>query len=356
MVPARMTLELDIATRLGDLDLRVRTGMEPGGVVAVLGPNGAGKSTLLRIIAGLHPTDQGRITLGGNTWDEPAAGIFLPPERRGVGVMFQDYLLFPHLSVLDNIAFGPRRRGRRRADARAVASAWLDRMGMSELASARPGALSGGQRQRVALARALAGEPRVLLLDEPTAALDAALRGQVRRDLARHLNDFGGVSVVVTHDPLDALALADEVLVLEAGTVTQQGPLEDVTSFPRSAYVAELLGVNLFRGRGADGRVQLDRGDTHLVVAEVTTGPVFAVIRPNAVTLDRDEPAGSARNRWHLRVTSLDRQGGRVRVHLEGPLAMVAEITDAAAADLELVEGRAVWASVKATEIGVHPV
>src|SRR6184192_1117118 len=212
-----MSLQAQLQARVGSFDLDVDLTVAPGEVVALLGPNGAGKTSVLRVLAGLLTIDAGRIALDGIVLDEPANAIRMPVEQRPIGMVFQDYLLFPHLSVLENVAFGLRSRGVRRAPARRAAAAWLDRLGLRSVDEARPGTLSGGQQQRVALARALATGPRMLLLDEPLAALDVSIRAEVRRDLRRHLREFPGVNLLVTHDPLEAIALADRLIVLEGG-------------------------------------------------------------------------------------------------------------------------------------------
>ena len=347
-----MSLHACVGLRLGDLVLDVAVHAPAGAVTAVLGPNGAGKSTLLRCIAGDLAIDAGRIALADVVLDEPPT-TFVSPEHRRLGIVHQDYLLFPHLSVLDNVAFGPRASGRSKADARAVAQVLLDRVGVGALAATRTSALSGGQAQRVALARALATDPAALLLDEPLAALDAGTRLDVRRDLGRFLAAFAGPTLLVTHDPVDALALAEHVVIVEHGHVTQAGTLVEVTTRPRSRYVADLIGTNLLRGT-ADGTVVAVAGGAVLTIAEERLGAVFATIAPSAVALHRHEPEGSPRNRWSTTIRHLDLLGDRVRVRLAAPLDLTAEITPAAAADLGLREGGDVWASVKATEIEVY--
>ena len=225
-----------------------------GTVLALLGPNGAGKSTALRVIAGLLPASAGHVRVGERIWEESATGVRLATELRSIGVVFQDYLLFPTMNARDNVAFGLRAKGMEKAAAREIANGWLARVGLLEQAGLRPLQLSGGQAQRVALARALATTPDVLLLDEPLAALDAGARMSVRGDLRRHLGEFGGATVLVTHDPLDALILADHVAVIEAGAVVQTGTPQEITRNPRTRYVAQLVGLNLFEGRAdADG-------------------------------------------------------------------------------------------------------
>jgi molybdate transport system ATP-binding protein len=349
-----VTLEATIGVRLGALTLDVGLHAQPGGTVVLLGPNGAGKTTVLRVLAGLHPVDLGHIAVDGQVLDDPVRGAWTPVDRRPIGFVFQDQALFPHLSALENVAFGLRARGVRRQDARRRARAWLERVDMAEHAAARPRALSGGQAQRVALARALVPEPRVLLLDEPLSALDASTRVAMRRELRRHLEAHEGVRVVVTHDPVDAMTLGDRVIVLEAGRVVQAGPLAELRERPRSRYVADLVGVNLYRGAADGERIRL-RGEGELVAAGHARGDVFAVVHPRAVALHRHEPEGTPRNVLPGTVEHLDVEGDRVRVIVAGAVPVTAEVTPAAVAELELTAGATVWASIKATEVSVYP-
>lgn len=224
--------------QLGTLDLDVDLVMPAGATLAVVGPNGAGKTTLLRIIAGLEPLDSGVVRLGDEIWDHPASRAWKVPERRSVGFVFQDGVLFPHLSVGENVAFGLRVRGVRPPRATTVARDWLARVGLADRFDARPHELSGGQAQRVALARALAGDPEVVLLDEPLSALDAEVRADMRSLLAEHLASHRGVRVVVTHDPVDALALGDHIGVLEAGAITRLGTVDTLEP---TGYLARFL-------------------------------------------------------------------------------------------------------------------
>jgi len=341
-------LRAEIKLSLGDdpFELDVRLEVGAGRTVAVLGPNGAGKTTLLRALAGLVPL-AGRVELDGEVLDDSRAGLHVPTERRGVGLVFQDDVLFPHMSVLDNVRFGLGRGG---AD---TAREWLDRVGLGDKANARPSELSGGQAQRVALVRTLATQPRLLLLDEPLAALDVSVRADVRRELSRQLHDFSGVRLLVTHDPLEAIALADEVVILEAGRITQRGTPEEVTARPRSRFVADLAGVNLLRGTGRDDHVELESGAT-VAAPEAGDGDVFAVIHPRAVALYLTRPEGTPRNVWRAKAEDLDLQGERVRVRLSGSVPLVAEVTPSAVRELGLDRGAEVWASVKATEIAVY--
>ncbi len=342
-------LASEVRLGLGSLELDVTLDAAPGTVVAVLGPNGAGKTTLLRTLAGLTAVEVGSITLDDRMLDDPSNGVFVAPEHRGVGYVHQELLLFPHLSVVDNVAFGLRSTGSSKADARASAVDWLGRMELADRAHDRPSALSGGQAQRVALARALAVEPALLLLDEPLAALDATTRSQTRRVLSSHLDDYRGVVVLVTHDPVDALLLADHIMVLESGSVTQAGSVADVSTRPRTRYVADLLGANLLQGRGHGHTVLV--GEVVVTVADPAPPESLVSIAPSALTLYAEPPRGSARNVWPATVGIVDLLGDRVRVHLDGPLPLVAEITPAALADLGLATGDQVWATAKATEL-----
>jgi molybdate transport system ATP-binding protein len=349
-----MSLEATVQLKLGALALDMNLTIGEGEVVALLGPNGAGKTTLLGAIAGLVPIESGRIELDGQVLEDAASGDYVPTEKRSIGVVFQDYRLFPHLSVLDNVAFGLRSRGTPSGGAAEKAAAWLDRVGLGSYAKAKPDSLSGGQRQRVALARALAPGPRLLLLDEPLAALDVTTRAEVRRDLKQHLASFPGLRLVVTHDPLEAAALADRLVVMENGRLVQTGSPADVTEHPRSQYVADLVGVNLLRGQADEGFVRLPSGPV-VAVAGAESGEVFAVIHPRAVALHRQRPEGSPRNVWPGRIAGIELMGGRVRVRIDGDIPVVAEVTPGALTELGLDEGGEIWLSFKATEVGVYP-
>lgn len=351
-----LTAEL-VVTRPG-FRLDCRLAVEPGEVVALLGPNGAGKTTALRALAGLVRLDAGAVRLGGRVLAEASQGLHRPAAERGLGVVFQDYLLFPHLDVLDNVAFGVRAGGARLREARRTAHGWLERLEVTELHHARPRQLSGGQAQRVALARALATDPAMLLLDEPLAALDARTRLVVRAELRRFLRDYPRPALVVTHDPVDAAVLADRLVVLEGGQVVQEGTPAEVARRPRTDYVARLVGLNLLSGRAQGHRVAV-LGGGQVVLAEPASGPVNVAFRPSAVALFRARPDGSPRNLWPARVVNFEPHGEGVRVELSGlagaPPALIAEITAAALADLELAPGDSVWAAVKASDVEVYP-
>ena len=349
-----MSIDFDFEAVRGEFTLRAAARIEPGTTVAVLGPNGAGKSTLIRCLAGLSAIDTGSIAIGGVVVDDGTRCV--PPAKRQAGVVFQDYALFPHLSVLENIAFGPRSHGAGQAASRSVAREQLDALGIGDLADRRPGQLSGGQAQRVALARALATSPKLLLLDEPLAALDAQTRERVRVELERTLQGFDGCVLLVTHDPLDALLLADRVLVLEQGRIVQDGTPLDLARRPASDYVASLMGVNLLRGSVADGVLTVDGGGVIHIADHHLRGRAAVVVRPEAVTIHRQRPEGSARNAWPGVVGGLQPMHDRVRVQVEGAPSIISTVTPDAVAALRLMPGAQVWVSVKAVELDAHPI
>ncbi|MEJ7707771.1 MAG: ABC transporter ATP-binding protein [Nocardioidaceae bacterium] len=329
-----------------DLDVRA------GEVIGLIGPNGAGKTTTLQALAGLLPLTSGEIRLDDRVLSSPT--IFVPPHQRRIGYVFQDNLLFPHLGVADNVAFGLRARGVNRRTAKQLAHDWLDRLGVADLADRRTSQLSGGQAQRVAIARALASDPAMLLLDEPTAALDAAGGMALRTQLRQHLSGFAGVSILVTHTALDAMVIADRVVVLDGGEIVQAGPPAEVAAHPRTDHVAALVGLNLVRGNAVNGILALPGGSS-IVAAEPVNGAAFAAFSPASVSLYASRPAGSPRNVWRGTVTSLAPHGDVVRVQLDASIALLADVTPAALSTLNLQPGQQVWASVKATEVTVYP-
>jgi molybdate transport system ATP-binding protein len=346
--------------------LHVSTEVAAGESFGVLGPNGAGKSTLLRALAGLLPLSSGRIELGGRVLDD--AEVLVPPEQRRVGLVFQGYRLFPHLSVRDNVAFGPRSAGLSRRASRAAADRWLQGLDLTRLAGRRPAELSGGQAQRVALARTLATDPQLLLLDEPMAALDARTRLEVRTTLREHLRDFAGPVVVVTHDPLEAMVMADRLLVLENGRAVQEGSPAEVARRPATDYVARLVGLNLYAGVVAaepegepQAHVALDAGGRLHVTGLSSSGlgvgdRVLVAARPAAVSLHTQRPGtGSPRNVWRGEVSGMEPSTDRVRVQVRAEPDVLVDVTPAAVADLGLRPGLPVWVAVKATELDVYP-
>ena len=358
-----MTLSVDVVVARGALRVHAVLDAREGETVALLGPNGSGKSTIVACLAGLLPPDEGTVSLDGRTLDDAALRTHVLPEERPIGVVFQDGLLFPHLSAVENAAFPLRARGVGADEARERSRALLDRLGFpAARTDARPTDLSGGEAQRVAIARALIHEPRLLLLDEPTSSLDVRARSELRPLIRATLDGFRGVRILVTHDPVEALTLADRIVVLEEGHVTQSGTADQLRTAPRTPYVADLVGVNLFAGR----LEPLDPGTGSVVTIEgsvVVPWPdglplepldgVLGVLRPSDVVLHTSEPEGSARNVLRGRVAEIAIEGERARVRLAGEPPVVAEITLGSVDRLGLREGGTVWASFKAVEISL---
>lgn len=347
-----------LARRGFDVDLQLGTGER----VAVLGHNGSGKSTLLNILAGVLRPDAGFAALDDTVLFDlgPGRRRWLPPHARGIALLAQDALLFPHLSVIENVAFGPRVSGVPQAKAHALAERWLDEVGVADFAGRRPSQLSGGQAQRVAIARALAAEPRLLLLDEPMAALDVAVAPMLRRVLGRVLADRS--ILVVTHDVLDALLLSDRILVMDQGTVAEFGPTSDVLRHPRTRFTARIAGLNLVRGRFADGGVRDSTG--HIIYGtardadELRVGdPAAAVFSPAGVSIFLEAPGGSPRNNFPVTIAELEPLGDLVRVRGDdhhGHL-LSADVTLRSVAELDLYPGREVIYSIKATAVTLFP-
>jgi len=348
-------LEADLQLRLSRLDLDVAFTVASGEVLALLGPNGSGKSTSLRALMGLLPLAGGRVVLDGTVLEDPAQHVKVPPEKRPIGLMFQDYLLFPHLSAVENVAFGLRARGTDKKAARERAAQTLARLGLEgRLASARPGAMSGGQQQRVAMARALVTDPKLLLLDEPLAALDVSTKTDVRRLLRDALRQSSAANVLVTHDLLDAVALGDRMVVIQDGGVVQTGTPAEVTARPRSRYVADLVGVNLLRGTAHGTVIEIDGGGK-LTCAEPATGPVLATVPPVGVAVSRQRPEEQEPNTWPGRISAVDLMGDRVRVRIDGTPEITAEVPPQAVDELKLDDGGDLWASVNPESITVYP-
>jgi molybdate transport system ATP-binding protein len=346
-------LSASLSVRRDRFGLDIAMEAAEGQTVALVGPNGAGKSTVVEAMCGLIPLSGGRVRVGDSVWEDTASRVRLSPQSRSVGVMFQGLALFPSMSSLDNVAYGPSSCGRSRTRSRHAAGALLEELGCSDIASQPPSRLSGGQAQKVALARALAVEPDLLLLDEPTSKLDVAAQVETRRALRSVLQQFQGVALLVTHKPLEAMALASNMIVVEEGSVTQAGTPDELRARPRSAYIADFVGVNLLEGRAARGHVQLS-GGASVTVAGGPVGDVFVQIHPSAVALHRARPEGTPRNVWRLEVQDVDLEGDRARVRLAGPLSLVAEVTPSAVAQLRLTDKGAVWASVKATQVQIY--
>jgi len=346
-----VSLKARVKVNRAGFALDIELNVDEGETVAVLGPNGAGKTTLLRALAGLIEIE-GRVELAGEVLEDSAQGLRVPTEQRHIGLVFHDHVLFPHLTVLDNVAFGLQAQGHR--DAKQVAHRWLARAGLDDRASSMPRELSGGQAQLVALLRTLATGPKLLLLDEPLSALDVTIRAEVRRELSRQLASFRGVRLLVTHDPVEAIAVADRLVVLEQGRIVQSGTPGEVTARPRSRFVADLAGVNLLRGKSHGDHVRLANGAS-IAAPEAGEGNVFAVIHPRAVALFLTRPEGTPRNVWQGETENIDLHGERVRVRVSGPVPLVAEVTPSAVRELHLTVGAPVWVAVKATEVSVYP-
>ena len=340
-----LLVEADVAER----DVAVTLRIEPGETVALLGPNGGGKSTLLGVVAGTLRDGRSRVVLDERVLAGPATWV--APHGRGIGLLAQDPLLFPHLTALGNVAFGPRSGGAARRAADDTARAWLTRVGCQALASRRPAQLSGGQAQRVAIARALAADPSVVLLDEPMAALDVDARPALRQLLRDVLRER--TAVIATHDVLDALLLADRVVVLDGGRVVEDGPTAEVLARPRSAFAARVAGLNLLAGRWAGGVLVGERSVAGRSPEGLDEGAeAVAAFRPSAVSVHRRAPEGSPRNAWPVTVEALEPQGDQVRVRANGLSALV---TAQAVVELELAPGAPVFFVVKAAEVEVYP-
>ncbi len=343
------TLDARLADRNIDLSLRVASGH----TLAILGPNGAGKSTTLDIIAGLVRPDSGRARLGStNLFDvgPTASGHWLPPHRRGISLLAQEPLLFPHLSVADNVAFAPKSRGRTTDAARAIARTWLEAVDASDLENRRPGELSGGQAQRVALARALAAGPQLLLLDEPLAALDVARAPALRRTLRDVLADRA--AIVVTHEVLDALTLADRVVVMNEGRVVEAGYTRDVLEHPRHPFTAQLTGLNLVTGISTVGGLRTREGWMLVGSTSASVGSeVAGAFRPSAVTV-RVDPPDATDTVVRGRVRELETRNELVRVRIGD---LFADVTPARVSDLDLEPGRDVYFVIDPGQVAIYP-
>jgi molybdate transport system ATP-binding protein len=356
-------IDARIVVRRETFTLDVALAAEPGEVLAVLGPNGAGKSTLLGVLAGLLRPDEGHVRVGDRTVTDAATGVHVPPHRRSVGLLAQQALLFPHLTALANVAFGPRAHGVPRGEAERLARTLLTDVDAADLADRRPARMSGGQQQRVALARALAPHPELLLLDEPLAALDVDATPAMRSLLRRVIRGAGQTAVLVTHTALDALVLADRVVVLTGGRVVEEGDTRTVLSRPRTPFTARIAGLDLVPGTATEGGLVAPDGT---VVAGHVDGavpgePAVAVFPPGAVAVFADRPKGSPRNVLPVRLAAIEPRGDVVRLRAAaapgGPAwvdGLAADVTPAAVADLGVEPGADLWFAVKATEVAIH--
>lgn len=348
-------MSLELTAVVEERGVEIELTLSPGEHVAILGPNGAGKSTVLGVLSGLLRPDRGRATLEGETlFDlDGASAVWRPPHARAIATLAQDALLFPHMSALENVAFGPRNARRSRAEAHERARAWLEEVDALQFERRKPAQLSGGQAQRIAVARALAAEPRLLLLDEPMAALDVTVVPSLRQMLRRVLADR--TVVLVTHDLLDALMLADRVVVMEDGRIVEDGPSRGVLARPRSEFGARIAGLNFIRGTVQDGAV---RGADGVLVQGVSNQPLspggeaVAVFDPASVAVHREPPGGSPRNVFSATIVELEPRGSQVRVRTE---EISADLTAAAVADLDLVPGGGVYLVIKASAVDLYP-
>ncbi len=349
-------MSFDVTATVSERGFDVSMHVDAGETLAVLGPNGSGKSTAMSVIAGLLRPDVGTASLDGRVLFDVgrpgSSAVWVPPHARGVALLAQEPLLFPHLSALDNVAFGPRSDGQPRSKSRTLAEHWLAEVDAMQYADRKPAQLSGGQAQRIAVARALAANPRLLLLDEPMAALDVAVAPAIRQMLRGVLQDRS--AVIVTHDVLDALLLADRVQVIDGGRVVEEGPTAQLLARPRSAFAARIAGLNMVRGH-LDGHGV--RGPNGLLVEGLAEQPIaqgdpaVAVFRPSAVGVYRQPPGGSPRNVMDVTITELEPFGEQIRVRTA---ELSADVTATAVAELDLAPGTPVLFAVKASEVAIY--
>ncbi len=378
-------LNISLNTHLHTFHLSLDLAASQGQTTVLLGESGAGKSTVLRIVAGLLKPQKGHISLGNTVYFDSEQGIDVPPQERPFGYVFQDYALFPHLTVFENVAFGLRAQRLPRSLIRQRVGAALEQVRLPGLEQRRPAQLSGGQQQRVAIARVLALQPQLLLLDEPLSALDVQTRREVRQELRRILAEVDITTVIVTHTYLEALLFGQHILVLEGGHVLQQGGQRDLLEHPRSAYVAELIGVNFFHGRIVRYesptvcvlQMQSVPQTTEILATLHEQGgdalkpqngeEAYVIVEPRSITLYQAQPDSSARNTFRGEVTQILRVGSaslsnkvnegvlRVSLLIDATLPpLTAEITEASSARLNLHEGSIVYATFKATEARVY--
>ena len=342
----RPLLDTHVTVERSDFLLDVELQVASGETVAIMGPNGAGKTTFLYALFGWLPLRSGWILLDGETLEAPGQDQYVPPHRRDFGMVFDDCLLFPHMTVEQNLAFG--------TDAAIKTSPLVELLELSPLLRNNATTLSAGQQQRVALARTLLSSPKMVFLDEPLASLDPSGRSQARRLIKSALNDRASGALIVTHDPADAFALADRVMVLERGSISQCASMEEIRARPATPWIANLIGWNFFAGVGSGSSVQLSDGTQIATAESELSGEVTIAINPSSVALFLEAPVGSPRNNWLCEIENIESVGELARVTLSGPLTIYADITLSAATDLELRKGLRLWVSVKATEVLVQ--
>ena len=353
-------LSVDVKKKLREFPLEIGFEVKPAETLVVIGPSGCGKTTTLNMIAGLMDPDEGRVALGEGVLFDCSRRVNVPTERRSIGYVFQDFALFPHMSVKENVAYGLRARRRPKAEIPKRVDEVLGLLGITHLRERRPGALSGGERQRVALARAIACDAEILLLDEPLGSLDAQTRNQVRGELRRMLRVIGRIAIMVTHDYVDALTFGDQICVMDRGRVLQMGSREQLLQHPKSRFVADLTGVNFFEGMissgSEDGLSEVWVGDSclHAASERKDMGGVLVAFFPSDVTIGRERPTGSARNVFQSQIKDIIHMGDKVRLSLNGALPMCAEISANALEEMSIGEGDTVYASLKATAIRTY--
>lgn len=356
----RTMLSVQVSKILREFPLEISFEVKPAETLVIIGPSGCGKTTTLNIIAGLVDPDEGTIRLGEHVLYDSPAGVSIATEKRSIGYVFQDFALFPHMTVKENVAYGLRARKRPKAEIPGKVEAVLELLGIQSLRDRRPAALSGGERQRVALARAVACDAEILLLDEPLGSLDAQTRNRVRGELRNMLQVVGRIAIMVTHDYIDALTFGDRICVLDRGRVLQIGAREQLLRHPMSRFVADLTGVNFFEGVIAPGsgsgmaEIWVGESCLHAAGDDKETGPTMVAFFPTDVTISKETPTSSARNVFRSQIREIIHMGDKVRVSLNGSLPMCAEITAEALEQLGAVEGHTVYASLKATAIKTY--
>ncbi|TAM66044.1 MAG: ATP-binding cassette domain-containing protein [Microbacteriaceae bacterium] len=356
-------LQAELVVTRGAFTLDVELMVGDGETVALLGPNGAGKSTLLAALSGLIVPASGTVTVAGRTVTRRTTSariVAVPPERRRIGLLSQEPLLFPHLNALENVAFGRRAQGMPRQEALRDAAEWLSAVDLAEFGARKPAALSGGQQQRVAIARALAARPDVLLLDEPLAALDVQTAAHVRRLLAERLREAGTTTIIVTHDVLDAIALADRCAILQEGHIIDDGPMSRVLAHPKNQFIAALVGVNLLTGV-SDGAGGVRRLNGNVVRGQFVAGErvpaghaVSAVFAPSAIRVRALSEAGSRPNQFIVTVGALEPAAGGIRVRLVEEPDLIVELPPAAAIDLQLQPGVQLSAWIEPAAVSIR--
>ena len=351
-------LSVTAKKQLREFALCVAFEVKAGETLVIIGPSGCGKTTTLNIISGLLAPDEGRIVLEDQVLLDSAGGVNVAVEKRNIGYVFQDFALFPHLSVADNAAYGLCCRKLRKEAIRERVEWALEMVGLTALAKRKPTQLSGGEQQRVALARAIALESPLLLLDEPLGALDAQTRHNVRGELRAVLRKVQRTAIMVTHDHIDALTFGDQICVLDRGEIVQLGDKQELLASPRCKFVAELIGANFYEGTISSlrrhGLAAVRVGESTLYVATEEMGDTLLSFYPSDVTLSATPPAGSAVNVFESVVHEIVHMGDRARVSLNSTLPMVAEITAESLRNLGLQEGSKVYAALKATAIKTY--